>query len=113
MAFSGMHVFKYSPRRGTPAATFPNQVEPRVKDLRSQKLIALGEQLSQKYAEKFVDIPLPVLVEQPFSDKEGYWEGLTANYLRVIFPGQEALRGEIVDIIIEKTGIQYHKGRII
>ena len=113
MAFSGMHVFKFSPRRGTPAAAFPNQVEPRVKDRRSQRLIALGEQLAQNYAEKFTGMILPVLVEQPFPDKDGYWEGLTGNYLRVIFPGQEALRGEIVDIIIEKTGIQYQKGRII
>ena len=113
MAFSGMHIFKYSPRRGTPAAAFPNQVEPRVKEVRSQRLITLGEQLAHDYAEKFTGKPLPILVEQPFSDKEGYWEGLTANYLRVIFPGQEALRGEILDIIIEKTGIQYHMGRII
>ena len=113
MAFSGMHVFKYSPRRGTPAASFPNQVGPQAKELRSQRLIALGEKLTQNYAEKFVGRNLPVLVEQPFSDKESYWEGLSDNYLRVIFLGQELFRGEIVDIEIKKSGIQYQKGRII
>ncbi|ACV63957.1 RNA modification enzyme, MiaB family [Desulfofarcimen acetoxidans DSM 771] len=113
MAFSGMHVFKYSPRRGTPAAGFPQQVDARVKEQRSRRLIALGEQLTENYASKFAGLTLPVLAEQPFSGRGGCWEGLTPNYLRVVFACLENLSGEIIDIKIEKTGIQYQTGIII
>ncbi|WP_066636485.1 tRNA (N(6)-L-threonylcarbamoyladenosine(37)-C(2))-methylthiotransferase MtaB [Desulfolucanica intricata] len=113
MSFSGLHVFKYSPRKGTPAADFPDQVEPQIKDDRSHRLIELGEHMALNYSKKFIGQTMTVLVEQGFPEREGYYEGLTDNYLRVVFPGEENLRGSIITIKIEKPGIQYLEGRII
>ena len=46
IGFSQLHVFRYSPRKGTPAATYPDQVSPHVSAARSQAMIALGERLN-------------------------------------------------------------------
>jgi N-acetylmuramoyl-L-alanine amidase len=64
IAFAGLHVFKYSPRKGTPAATFPDQVSPEIKEERSNKLIQLGRRLLKNYAENYLGKTIEVLVEQ-------------------------------------------------
>ena len=113
VAFTGLHVFKYSPRRGTPAATWPDQVEPGVKETRSRKLIMIGEQLARAYAAEHIDQAVEVLVEQPWRDKIGWLEGLTGNYLRVVFPGDLSLRNSLVQVFITGMSGDYLEGRII
>ncbi|MBZ4653875.1 MAG: modification enzyme MiaB family [Peptococcaceae bacterium] len=101
MAFSDIHVFKYSPRRGTPAAEFPGQVPPPVKEERSRKLILLAEELAENYSRKFLGNTLDVLVETYLS--HGYWEGHTPNYLKVQFPSCGVSRGQIVPVKIKEV----------
>lgn len=99
MEFSGLHVFKYSPRRGTPAAEFPDQVAPSVKEERSRRLIALGNQLAGRFAARFCGQTVEVLAEHPVpgnGDKK--MEGLTDNYVRVTFTGPVNLRGQLVRV---------------
>ena len=72
VAFSRLHVFKYSPRRGTPAASFSGQISPAVKEARSRKMIRLGEKLAKLYAQKFLGQTLDVLVEEKVA--EHTWE---------------------------------------
>lgn len=108
VSFSGLHVFKFSPRRGTPAAVLKNQIEPQVKEGRSRMLIQLGKALSARYASQHFGKVLDVLVEQRFQDEGSLYEGLTDNYIRVVFPGCEDLRGKIVKV---KTARQ--KGAIL
>ena len=49
--FSDMHIFKYSKRRGTKAADMPNQIDPQIQSVRSEKLIALGERMKDDFLE--------------------------------------------------------------
>lgn len=93
MAFSGMHIFKYSPREGTPASHFPDQISAADKDQRSKKMTAVAEKNKQRFQERFLGQEVLVLAEEQGAD--GLWEGHTDNYLLVRFTG-EAKRGELV-----------------
>lgn len=96
MAFGGLHVFQYSPRKGTPAAEFPDQVSPQVKEERSHRLIELGERLKQSYSAKFCGKTLNVLVEKQVTGD--IWEGHSENYLKIRFPFSLARKGEIAPV---------------
>ncbi|HBG7807895.1 TPA: tRNA (N(6)-L-threonylcarbamoyladenosine(37)-C(2))-methylthiotransferase MtaB, partial [Clostridioides difficile] len=61
---SQMHIFKYSPRKGTPAATMENQVDPQMKHFRSEQLLNLSKVNFNKFATKFIGRKLDVLFEQ-------------------------------------------------
>ncbi|OAT82299.1 tRNA (N(6)-L-threonylcarbamoyladenosine(37)-C(2))-methylthiotransferase MtaB [Desulfotomaculum copahuensis] len=113
MAFSRLHVFKYSPRRGTPAAAFPGQVPAQVKEERSHRLITLGEALARDFAVQYTSRQVTVLAEEPFPAGDGLWEGYTGNYLRVVFPAGPAVRGELVRVQVEEWRDNHLKGRII
>ncbi|MCL6634759.1 MAG: tRNA (N(6)-L-threonylcarbamoyladenosine(37)-C(2))-methylthiotransferase MtaB [Peptococcaceae bacterium] len=113
VSFSGLHVFKFSPRRGTPAAGFAEQVGPHIKEERSRKLIQLGEILAARFASSHLGLELDVLVEQPFGDDGQLYEGLTDNYLKVAFPGHESLRGEMVRVKAGRLRGAVLEGRII
>lgn len=97
IGFSKVHVFKYSPRKGTPAETL-KQLDGNIKNERSKKLIELSDQLTQKFNEKFIGENLDVLFEQESKYKDGYIEGYTKNYIRVIAKGDQSLEGEIKNV---------------
>ena len=81
--FYQMHIFKYSPRKGTKAAVMPNQIDGNIKEQRSTKLIELSHNNEIKYNEKEVGKELEVLWEE----KEGdYIKGHTKNYKVVKIP---------------------------
>lgn len=116
LAFSKIHVFKYSPRRGTPAAQMANQVPPPVKEERSRELMALAERLAHHYALRFVGKTVEVLAEQQVphlaqvaqdvlepSEAQDVWEGHSANYLKVYFRSAEVTRGDIVPVHIKEV----------
>jgi threonylcarbamoyladenosine tRNA methylthiotransferase MtaB len=88
MAFSRLHVFAFSPRKGTPAAVMDGQVPNKEKQSRSKALIRLGAELSRRYGERFIGKTLSVLVEQACGP--GVWEGRTSNYLTVRFAETES-----------------------
>ncbi|MGI6552093.1 MAG: tRNA (N(6)-L-threonylcarbamoyladenosine(37)-C(2))-methylthiotransferase MtaB [Bacillota bacterium] len=97
---AGIHVFQYSPRRGTKAAGFPDQVLPAVKEARQREFSQLGQELAHSFASRFLGRTLEVLVEG--KDEEGYWEGHTGNYLKVKFSDHGDIRGEIVAVILQE-----------
>lgn len=86
--FSKMHVFKYSPRKGTKAATFPNQVDGKIKDDRSAKLIKLSKQSEKEFASQYLGKEIEVLFENEHS-------GHTTNYIEV-YSKEEQKPNEIV-----------------
>lgn len=108
IGFSKLHVFKYSPRKGTPAAGFPEQIAPPVKEARSRKLISLGKKLEERYAKKFLYRVVDVLVEEQV--KEGLWEGSSAHYLKVRFETSSVVRGKIVPVILQEFAEGYCLG---
>ncbi len=129
-AFSRLHVFKFSPRRGTKAAEMIPQVAPEVKEQRSRMMIALGEELSRAFQEKFLGRELSVLFEKELEagageDGSDLWmsrelrgeyrlsEGLTSNYLRVRALTAGNWRGKIGEVRIEKSFRGYLQGSLV
>ena len=82
VGFSRLHVFPYSPREGTPAATMDGQVDEAVKAQRVHRLIALGEKLSRRYREGFLGQVAQVLLEEALPD-DGGAQGYTPEYIHV------------------------------
>ncbi|MDN5345490.1 MAG: threonylcarbamoyladenosine tRNA methylthiotransferase MtaB [Clostridia bacterium] len=110
-ALAGIHVFPYSPRRGTPAAAMPDQVPPEVKKDRERRLLQLGRYLARQYAREFLNETLAVLAERPLPGQPGVYEGYTGNYLRVAFPATGDWTGKIVNVRLEtlKGGLIWGK----
>ena len=94
--FAKMHVFKFSPRKGTPAASLVGQVPSQVKEARSMQVIKLSEHCAQAFHSSFISTEMPVLYEQEVKDSKGLYEGLTPNYIRVLSFGNNSLIGNIV-----------------
>jgi len=113
IGFSRIHVFKYYPRRGTPAAKFENQVDGNVKNIRSDKLISLGEELMKEFHSKFIGSTLSVLFEEKSKKDKDYMEGYTTNYIRVKAKKDLQLFGEIVDVRIKEAKDDYLIGEVI
>lgn len=81
--FSKIHVFKYSKREGTPAATYTNQIDGLVKNKRSEILIDLGNNLTREFNNSFINSKVNVLYEETSKVDERAFEGYTTNYIRV------------------------------
>lgn len=111
ICFAKMHVFKFSPRKGTPAYSFENQVPGRVKEERSNRLIELSSRCALKFHRNFIGRVMPVLFEQA-CDQPGFYEGLTPNYIRVICEGDESLKGEIKDVLMTDAEDGFMRGRV-
>ena len=78
--FYQMHIFKYSPRKGTKAAVMPNQIDGSVKEERSKKLIELSKENQSTYNQQYIENELEVL----FEEREGeFIKGHTTNYITV------------------------------
>ncbi len=82
------HVFKYSERPGTPAASFPNKVDAKVKNARSARIRRLGAKNRRRFYRAHLGRILDVLFEE---EAEGRWLGYTPNYIRVGVRSEEAL----------------------
>jgi threonylcarbamoyladenosine tRNA methylthiotransferase MtaB len=82
LAFSRLHVFKYSPRPGTAAAKLEGGIPPDVAKRRSDRMIELGTRLSARFAKRFVGKTLHVLIESKRDPQTGWLSGFASNYLR-------------------------------
>lgn len=98
--FSRCHVFKYSMRPGTKAEAYGESVPEHEKERRVRELILHALTLQQNYHQKFIGQTLDVLAEE--KNKRGMMEGLTSNYMRVYFNGEEHLSGKIVPVALLK-----------
>ena len=93
--FYKMHVFKYSPREGTPASKMQNKIDGKTKEERSQKLIELSDKNQEEYNIKYFSEPQEVLFEE---QKDGIWTGYTTNYVKVSYKSDENLENKILKI---------------
>ncbi|HLN65034.1 MAG TPA: tRNA (N(6)-L-threonylcarbamoyladenosine(37)-C(2))-methylthiotransferase MtaB [Symbiobacteriaceae bacterium] len=100
MGFNRLHVFPFSPRKGTPAAEMPGQVSKAVKERRTHEMIGLGRELALAFANRFQGQTLQVLTEEEADTEHGWLEGYTDNYIRVRFPGGDELKNCIVPVTI-------------
>lgn len=104
--FARMHVFPYSQREGTPAATMAGAIPMHVRRERANRLIKAGKEMEQEYAAQFLGTAQDVLFEQ--ETKEGLCEGYTDRYLRVHAQGT---LNTIEPVLLNayKNGILYGK----
>ncbi len=98
VGFTQLHVFPYSPRRGTPAAKMDNQIADTIKHERVNRLIELSHQLNSQYAKSQIGKTLRVLFEK---EEDGFFIGHGDNYLLVKVSSDDRLIGQIRDVIIE------------
>lgn len=113
--FSELHVFPYSKRTGTPAARMTDQIDEEVKNERVHRLISLSDQLAKEYALQFEHEVLEVIPEERFKEDpdSGLYEGYTDNYMKVVFPADDSMIGQLVKVKITKAGYPYNEGQFV
>ncbi|APM41205.1 tRNA (N(6)-L-threonylcarbamoyladenosine(37)-C(2))-methylthiotransferase MtaB [Clostridium kluyveri] len=111
---SKIHVFKYSRREGTKAANMKDQIDGKIKDERSNKIIKLNERLENKFMNRFLGNNMDVLYEQKVSGDKIYYEGYTPNYMKVIAESAEGenLEGKVLNTKLQSVKEGYILGRI-
>lgn len=92
---SKIHVFPYSPKTGTPAAKIRPQVSPEVKSERSHKMLELSNRLNREFMSEYINKPMEVLFER---FENGYYEGHTRNYIKVLCKSERNLANELVTV---------------
>ena len=97
IGFSKIHVFPYSVRPGTPAATMPNQVPEPVKKERVHRLEAVGERTAAKFRQSSVGCVKEVLIETIDAEKNTA-DGLTDTYIRVYCDADAVRSGQLVSL---------------
>ena len=121
--FDNAFVFRYSPRRDTPAAEMPEQIDERVKEERNQDLLRIVNESARRASEKLVGQRVEVLCEGPSKTNPARLTGRTRTNKIVAFPpslgygvagpplpglrragkGDDELVGELVDVRIERA----------
>ncbi|MBI3111341.1 MAG: tRNA (N(6)-L-threonylcarbamoyladenosine(37)-C(2))-methylthiotransferase MtaB [Ignavibacteriales bacterium] len=111
LPLSYLHVFTYSERPNTPAALFPNQVEPRVRFQRSERLRILSSKKRRTFYESFSGREVEVLFE---GEKErGWMTGLSGEYVRVNIPTDLNLVNQVRKVTIQHIQTEACIGELI
>lgn len=100
IAFSKIHVFPYSAKKGTPAAEMKGQLPNEIKNQRAKKLLELSEKDSRKFMEQFLNCEQEVLFEKEVSP--GVYEGHTSNYMKVIAKSAKDLKNCLQTVVIQE-----------
>src|SRR5580704_7869823 len=101
--FDNAFVFRYSPRRDTPAAVLPDQIDERVKEARNHDLLDVVNDCARRINERLIDRTLEVLCEGPSKTNPTRLMGRTRTNKIVLFESTEELVGVIVDVRIERA----------
>ncbi|MEG0238206.1 MAG: tRNA (N(6)-L-threonylcarbamoyladenosine(37)-C(2))-methylthiotransferase MtaB [Clostridium sp.] len=108
------HIFKFSPRTGTKAATMENQVDGNKKEERSKRLIELNNFNEGNFTESLISSTVGVLIEQEVKGEEGIFEGYTKNYVKVHVSGaaKEDI-SKIIKVKILSSSGDYAYGNVV
>ena len=101
VGFSKIHIFPYSPRRGTPAAEMPDQVPAPVKQERGRRLGDLESELRDEYLQSLAGRPLRVLVESVARQDPKYLTGTSCRYVPVDLPADQAAIGQFASVTVD------------
>jgi len=95
MEFARIHVFPYSPRPGTEAASFPQRIPEKIKKERSRQMLAVADDSSRRFRQRFLGKSMATLFEQ----KSGiHWTGLTGSYIKLYVKSSEVLANRILPV---------------
>lgn len=104
LRLSKMHIFKYSPRKGTKAAAMKDDVHGTVKEERSKLLQEMDRENESNFIQDSFGAKLEVLVEEKLKDDDRYI-GYTSNYIKVIIDSNKDIVGKIITVkLIENKG---------
>jgi tRNA-2-methylthio-N6-dimethylallyladenosine synthase len=101
--FDNAFIFRYSPRRDTPAAKMPEQIEDLVKKERNHDLLQIVDESTRRAGERLVGRDVEVLCEGPSKTNPARLMGRTRTNKVVVFEGGADLAGELVDIRVERA----------
>jgi tRNA-2-methylthio-N6-dimethylallyladenosine synthase len=101
--FDNAFVFRYSPRRNTPAAAMTDQIDERTKEARNQDLLRVVNESTRRAGERLVGRCVEVLCEGPSKTNPARLMGRTRANKIALFEGDNELIGELVDIQIERA----------
>ena len=95
-AFMKIHIFPFSARKGTPAATYEDQVSPEIRQERCAQLADLERSLAQKFYHTLIDRDLEVMIERECDERPGWVRGTDRWYAPVVCQGTKADLGKFV-----------------
>ena len=95
-----MHVFKYSPRKGTKAAEMKNQIDGKEKERRSKILIELSNKNQYEFNKMYIGKKVEVLFEE---EKNGFYRGHTKNYILTCCKSKENLENKMIQVLVKKV----------
>lgn len=102
--YSVAFLYTYSPRKGTPAMRWKDDVPEKIKEERLQRLIALHEEITAEERQELLGQELEVLVER--KNKDGQLKGRTRCWKKVVFPGEDAFVGTLQRVKIHSYNHQ-------
>jgi threonylcarbamoyladenosine tRNA methylthiotransferase MtaB len=102
VGFAKVHVFRFSPRQGTPAADMADQVCQRIAMQRAEQLGRLSDELQSRYLRRLIGSPLRVLVEMPVAEHPGWMAGTSDRHATVALPGGRELIGQFVTVTVHR-----------
>jgi len=102
--FDNAYIFKYSPRRDTPAADLPEQVPAAIREERNHRLLELVNGIAARKYDAFIGRQVQILVEGPSRKNAARYTGRTRCNKIVLFDGGERHRHQLMDVKIERTG---------
>ena len=98
--FSKIHVFPFSSREGTLAATMQNQIPAQIKKERTARALEISASKEKSFAEKLIGKTVEIIAE---TEEENFIDGLTKNYVRVYVPASPKINsGDVVKVHVEK-----------
>ncbi len=102
IAFSKIHVFPYSERKGTGAVKHAGKVPQNIKHRREKKILEISKQLSIEFYSSCLGTTQEVLIEQMRDQKSGLLQGYTSNYIPVLLDGADSLKGKLVTVLLDR-----------
>ncbi|HXJ72116.1 MAG TPA: MiaB/RimO family radical SAM methylthiotransferase, partial [Candidatus Dormibacteraeota bacterium] len=102
--FHQAFIFRYSPRKDTPAATLPDQVPPPVQEERHQRLLELINGIAAEEYARWVGRQVQILVEGPSRKNPDRLTGRTRSNKIVVFNGSQRHHGQLLDLRVTRAG---------
>jgi tRNA-2-methylthio-N6-dimethylallyladenosine synthase len=102
--FDNAFIFKYSPRKDTPAATMPNQVPQGIKEERHARLLQVINEIAARKYQSYAGRRVQILVEGPSKTNPARMMGRTRSNKIVLLEGTERHRGHLLDVKVTRAG---------
>ena len=101
--FYHVHVFKFSKRKGTNAEKMKNQIDRRVMDNRSHKLLELSKKKKMEIANIYIGLKIDVIFENEDKQEIGYLKGHSRNYIECLIRKEELEVKDEISVVVQEN----------